>query len=144
MQTHTPILEWIDGQRQVMCDRVVRWANVNSGTTNLAGLRRMLAELREDFAVLGGDVREEAVAPAVSIDANGREVSVPLGNALRIVKRPDAARRVFAAIHMDTVYPEDHSFQTVTQEGSDKLRGPGVADAKGGLAVMLTALEALE
>jgi glutamate carboxypeptidase len=69
---------------------------------------------------------------------------VPLGKALRITKRPQAPLRVFAGIHMDTVYPPDHPFQTVTPLGPDTLRGPGVADAKGGLAMMLTALEALE
>jgi glutamate carboxypeptidase len=45
---------------------------------------------------------------------------------------------------MDTVYPGDHSFQTVEQVDRNTLRGPGVADAKGGLAVMRTALAALE
>lgn len=143
-RTYTPVLEWIDGQRQVMCDRVVRWSNINSATTNLPGLQRMLAELRQDFAGLGGDAREEPVAPMVSIDERGREVRVSLGSALRIVKRPEAPLRVFLGIHMDTVYPADHPFQSVTPAGQSTLRGPGVADARGGLAVMLTALEALE
>jgi glutamate carboxypeptidase len=46
-------------------------------------------------------------------------------------------------IHLDTVYPPDSPFQSAREEAG-VLRGPGVADAKGGLAVMLTALEALE
>jgi glutamate carboxypeptidase len=141
---HGQILAWIDGQLPVMRERVIRWCAINSGTFNLAGLERMAAELKRDFAVLGGDVREEALAPTVTIDEQGRETRVPLGKALRILKRPAAPLRVLACIHMDTVYAADHPFQAVTQVDDNTLRGPGVADAKGGLAVMLTALEALE
>ena len=45
---------------------------------------------------------------------------------------------------MDTVYAPNHPFKRVEQLDSNLLRGPGVADMKGGLVVMLTALEALE
>src|SRR5207248_1107235 len=51
---------------------------------------------------------------------------------------------VFLGIHMDTVYGLDHPFQTVEHIDGNTFRGPGVADAKGGLCVMLIALEALE
>jgi glutamate carboxypeptidase len=44
---------------------------------------------------------------------------------------------------MDTVYGVDHPFQA-TKLSTETLNGPGVADLKGGLAVMLVALEALE
>jgi glutamate carboxypeptidase len=46
--------------------------------------------------------------------------------------------------HMDTVYGADHPFQELDWLDQVTLRGPGVADMKGGLAVMLAALEALE
>jgi glutamate carboxypeptidase len=52
--------------------------------------------------------------------------------------------RVLLCIHTDTVYAVDHPFQTTTLLDADTLRGPGVADAKGGIAVMLTALQAFE
>jgi glutamate carboxypeptidase len=42
------------------------------------------------------------------------------------------------------VYGEHDPFQAVTRAAEDRLVGPGVADAKGGIAVMLTALEAFE
>jgi len=46
--------------------------------------------------------------------------------------------------HMDTVYPVDHPFQALTDLPDGSLNGPGVADMKGGLALMLAALEAVE
>jgi glutamate carboxypeptidase len=144
LHTHEQVLNGIDGQGLIMRERVVRWCGINSGTGNLPGLARMAGELQRDFAVLGEQVREESLAPAVSANAQEREERVPLGKALGIVKRPDAPMRVLACIHMDTVYPADHPFQVVAEVDGKTLRGPGVADAKGGLAVMLTALEALE
>ena len=137
-------VQWIDTQRSVMQERVVRWSNINSGTFNLRGLEQLANELRRDFDVLGGATESLALEPAPSIDAEGRTIPLPLGKALRIRKRPDAPMRVLACIHMDTVYSSDDPFQTTTLVDENTLRGPGVADAKGGLAVMLTALEALE
>jgi len=46
--------------------------------------------------------------------------------------------------HMDTVYPVDHPFQTLTHRADGTINGPGTADMKGGLAVMLAALRAIE
>ena len=46
--------------------------------------------------------------------------------------------------HMDTVFGEDHAFQKTRWLEDGVLNGPGVADMKGGLAVMLAALKAVE
>lgn len=46
--------------------------------------------------------------------------------------------------HMDTVYPADHPFQTLTRRDDGTINGPGTADMKGGLAVVLAALTAVE
>ncbi len=45
--------------------------------------------------------------------------------------------------HLDTVFPPGHPFQKCQLEG-DTLHGPGVCDMKGGLAVILYAIKALE
>jgi glutamate carboxypeptidase len=80
----------------------------------------------------------------MAINPYGQPVSIPVGRAISAVKRPEAALRVFLCIHMDTVYAKDHAFQTCAQIDANTLQGPGVADAKGGLVVMLVALAALE
>jgi glutamate carboxypeptidase len=45
---------------------------------------------------------------------------------------------------MDTVFPGDHPFQSVTQVDAETINGPGTADMKGGLGVILHALTAFE
>jgi glutamate carboxypeptidase len=137
------ILSWITQQERPTVQRVIEWANINSHSHNTAGLAKMAEKLAADFSILGGELKWHDLPPAVSINSQGQTVQTPLGRALTIIKRPDAPLRVLLNIHMDTVYPPDSPFQTAREE-SGKLHGPGVADAKGGLAVMLMALQALE
>ncbi|MEA3033469.1 MAG: glutamate carboxypeptidase, partial [Sphingomonadales bacterium] len=66
------------------------------------------------------------------------------GRNLHLVVRPDAPVQILLTGHMDTVYGTDHPFQRLEWLGPKVLRGPGVADMKGGLAVMLAALKSVE
>ncbi len=68
--------------------------------------------------------------------------SLPIG--LMLTKRADAPLHIFLGGHLDTVFPSDHPFQTATRVDKDRMRGPGVADMKGGVLVMLQALLAFE
>jgi glutamate carboxypeptidase len=123
---------------------VTEWAGVNSGTYNLDGLRTMASRLVSAYRSLGGEMTMIDLPPQQVIDSRGTLISIPLGQAISIRKRHDADLRVFLGIHMDTVYGADDPFQKVDLIDDQTLRGPGVIDAKGGLAVMLIALEALE
>jgi glutamate carboxypeptidase len=58
--------------------------------------------------------------------------------------RPHAPRRYLLTGHMDTVFPLDDPFQATTWLDDQTLNGPGVADMKGGITVMLAALLAFE
>ena len=139
-----PLLTWIDQQQPRMRELVIQWARINSGSYHLDGLARLSQALRQHYSGLGGELTEVPLAPQHVIDSRGDEIDVPLGKALSIRKRSDVPHRVFLGIHMDTVYGADDPFQTVNQIDPNTLRGPGVVDAKGGLVVMLVALEALE
>lgn len=91
-----------------------------------------------------GEVRRTAVPRRVWIDDRGRTVEQALGNVLSIRYRAPRERlSVLLAIHYDTVYPlGDTPPRVELAEYRNTLRGPGVADAKGGIAVLLGALEA--
>ena len=144
MSSVIPPVDWIDSQAQRMLELVEHWANINSASDNLEGLGQMDALLSDAFSPLGGQMKLIDLPPRQIIDSSGQVVQKPLGRALSISKRPDAALRVFLGIHMDTVYGLDQAFQTTQRLGTSTLRGPGVADAKSGIVVMLVALEALE
>jgi glutamate carboxypeptidase len=127
-----------------MLAQTLDWSAVNSGTGNLAGLGVMASKLADAFAALPGDPRlvEPAIAEKVGID--GRVSAIEHGRHLHLSVRPDAPVQMLFTGHMDTVYPVDHPFQAITQRDDGTVNGPGVADMKGGLAVMLAALEAVE
>jgi glutamate carboxypeptidase len=137
-------LRWVDAQHARLCGLVADWANINSGSYHLEGLKRCTAAVAREFAGLGGETRWIDLPAHQVMDGSGQLIERPLGQAVRITKRPGASRRVLLAIHVDTVYGPDDPFQKVWQADRNTLRGPGVVDAKGGLAVMLAALEAFE
>jgi glutamate carboxypeptidase len=137
-------LDWIASQAGAMEALTVAWASINSGSYNLEGLRRMRGALADAFSILGGEAEVLPLEPIAQVDGQGNPVSVPMAEALRITKRPDAPFQVLLVGHMDTVYGIDHPFQTPKKLSDTILNGPGVADLKGGLVVMLHALMALE
>lgn len=118
-------------------------AEINSGSLNVAGLETVAQALVTQFEELGAQPRREALADWESVDDHGDLVQRPLGPLLRFRRHPQAPRSVLLVGHMDTVFPADHSFQSVSRVDG-RLHGPGVADLKGGLLVMRDALAALE
>jgi glutamate carboxypeptidase len=127
-----------------MLDQVLAWAAINSGSRNLAGLERMAEVLADAFAALPGMLRLEQPQPVETIDAGGRTVKVKHGRHLHLTVRPTAPLQLLFTGHMDTVYAQDHAFQETRWLEDGILNGPGVADMKGGIAVMLAALKAVE
>ena len=127
-----------------MLDQVQSWSAINSGSGNLDGLARMAAIYADAFSVLPGDVTLRPAAGASAMDQDGKVSPLPHGDNLHLKVRPNAPVQLLLTGHMDTVFGAAHSFQTVQWLDDATLNGPGVADMKGGIAVMLAALKALE
>jgi glutamate carboxypeptidase len=144
MSDYQPTLQWISRQGPAMAAQLRELCEINSGSENLAGLELVGELLQPVLERLGGDVRRIALPNRTTINAKGTLFRSPLAPAISTRKRPDAPMRVFLGIHIDTVYGADSPFQHITPVDSNRWVGPGVVDAKGGLIVMLTALEALE
>ena len=136
------LLEPID--QSAMLGRTLDWAKVNSGTANLQGLAVMAEKLATAFSALPGEVTLREPAEVTNLDSEGREVSVAHGPHLVVSVRPEAERRLLLTGHMDTVYPADHPFQDITWLDDETVNGPGTADMKGGIAVILEILRAFE
>jgi glutamate carboxypeptidase len=137
-------LQWIDSQASRMRQLITAWAGINSSSENLVGLETMAGVLAQETQSLGAATRIVPLPARQHIDESGCLVAEPSGQAIHVSKHPAAPLRVFLGIHFDTVYGPNHPFQQVELLDGDRLRGPGVADAKGGLVVLLTAIEALE
>lgn len=137
------ILSRIQTQRDEMLHQLVRWAAINSGTSNLAGLRQLGDLVLDDLRTFSDDAHAISVEPQLFVNQHGDLKEHPIGDVLLGVCRTGAPQQAILSIHLDTVYPKESPFQNVKQEG-ELLHGPGVADAKGGLVVLLWALKAFE
>lgn len=120
------------------------WINTNSCSDNLRGLRAMTDLLQKAFEPLGGDVQRLPLPPVSTWDLKGNSHKMELGEVLSIRKRPEAPVKIYLGGHMDTVYPATCPFQRAEYLNAQTLRGPGAADMKGGLLILLAALEVLE
>lgn len=127
-----------------LVDRTVAWCGIQSGSRNLPGLEHQRAALADAFAVLPGELEFLPLEPSADVDAEGRLQLQPHPDAIRLTVRPKAPVQVALTGHYDTVYPAETGFRAVEARGDGALNGPGVADMKGGLSVMLGALEAFE
>ena len=107
-----------------------RAVNINSGTMNLAGVRRVGELFEPEFKALG--LRTTWVDGAAFKRAGHL-----------IAERTGKGPRVLLIGHLDTVFEADSPFQRYERLNADTARGPGVIDMKGGDVVILYALKAL-
>lgn len=135
------VLASLDGA--AMLARVEAWAAINSGSRNLSGLAAMADALTPALAELG-PVRRVDPAPATIVGTDGVTRPLAHGRNLHLVVRPHAPVRVLLTGHMDTVFAADSPFQACKWLDATTLNGPGTADMKGGIAVMLAALAAFD
>ncbi len=127
---------------QMVAD-LIELCNQNSGSRNLAGLHGVANWLSDWAGLSPATLRRIELPTYETAGDEGDTVEVKTGPILRWDFQPDASRRVLLMIHYDTVFGPEHEFQTCEQLSSTLLRGPGVADAKGGIVVLRFALQAL-
>jgi glutamate carboxypeptidase len=137
------VLDTLTGCRAPLLAQVESWSAVNSGSRNLGGLATMAAKLAEAFSQLG-TVALRDPAPVEAVGTDGVTRPLAHGQNLHISQPNSAAKcRVLLTGHMDTVFAVDHPFRSSRWLDADTLNGPGTADMKAGIAVMLAALSAV-
>ena len=138
------VLDHVAARERAIVGRAVDWANVNSGSRNADGLARVLALLEAEARNLPAEVVRIPTQASRTVTDDGAVRSEAHADALKITARPDAPLQVVLTGHYDTVFPAESPFQTVTTRADGALNGPGIADMKGGISVLLAALEAFE
>jgi len=116
-------------QHEALLERLVRQ---NSGTLNLAGVRRVGEMVRAELEPLGFQVRW------VDMAATGRA-----GHLFATHKGSGRGKRILLIAHLDTVFEPTSPFQGWTRDGTRAI-GPGSGDDKGGIVVILAALRAMQ
>ncbi|VVC75541.1 Carboxypeptidase G2 [Aquicella siphonis] len=131
-QTENQIIDHIKQNRTRQIRMLEELVNVNSGTMNIPGIRRVGNLLRNELEQLGFKTRW-ADLPA-GMQRAGTLIAERTGT---------KGKRLLLIGHLDTVFPNDATFNKFVRRGNHAT-GPGVIDDKGGDVILLYALKALE
>jgi glutamate carboxypeptidase len=126
------MIQTVDAEQQRTLGLLQRWVDQNSGTMNKAGVEAVRDMVEPEFRQLGFKTEW--------IDMSA------VGRAGHLVARHTGSRRgkrLLLIAHLDTVFEPDSPFQRWTPEG-DLAHGPGAGDDKGGIAVIVAALRAMQ
>ncbi len=134
----------VESRLDDLTSAIVSLAEINSGSFHAAGVNKVGTQLAELVVERRPAIIEHLTVPAAEVvRSDGTVDQAELGDALRIQSRPDAPFQVCLFGHLDTVFPPDHDFQSVTIDGH-RLNGPGVADCKGGLILATEVARAID
>ena len=118
-----------------------RLVDINSGTMHLAGVEAVKDILVPRFEALGFKVHWNAMQSQTARAGDlVAEHLCPAGEG-------QCGKKLLLVGHMDTVFEPSSSFQKyalVPDTNGKTATGPGIADMKGGLVVMLAALSAMQ
>ncbi len=122
----------VDAEQQRTLLLLERWVDQNSGTMNKAGVEAVRDMVEPEFTQLGFTTQW------IDMSAVGRA-----GHLVFRHKGSRRGKRLLLIGHIDTVFEPDSPFQHWVREG-DRAHGPGAGDDKGGDAVILAALRAMQ
>lgn len=129
--TNAAVLKAAQAQEQQVIATLQDLVNIESGSDDPEGLERIAAYARGALEKLGGQVE---TIPA----ANG----MPPG-LVKATFHGSGKLRILLIGHLDTVYHRGILETEPYRREGGKLYGPGIADDKGGVAVVLNALDVL-
>ncbi|MCI0596537.1 MAG: M20/M25/M40 family metallo-hydrolase, partial [candidate division Zixibacteria bacterium] len=153
------LAEFLDGKKDEMVALLKEIVEINSGSRNAAGIDTVGKILSARLIKLG--FKEEFIpAKAETVDVAG-EKKIQTSGPWRILRKSGKGKKVLLMGHLDTVFEPESGFLTFSEfrvapshvfDESGRMTygpihgatGPGVADMKGGLVVIVFALEALD
>jgi glutamate carboxypeptidase len=126
------MIRTVDGEQERTVAMLEKWVNQNSGTMNFAGVKAVGDMVRAELEPLGFKVQWIDMKAA---NRSGHLVARQKGNG--------RGKRLLLIGHLDTVFEPDSPFQRWIRRGNDG-EGPGAGDDKGGMAVIVAALRAMD
>jgi glutamate carboxypeptidase len=123
---------------------LAEWVAIPTGSGHEPGLTRFRALLRARLSALAGEIAEFPGDPRPAwIVQPGQSADAPPPVALRATLRGGSGRAVLITGHLDTVHDPHGAFQTLSRGADGRAVGPGAIDMKGGLVILVHALEVL-
>lgn len=126
------MIKTVDTEHERTIAMLARWVDQNSGSLNAPGVKAVSSMVRSELELLGFDVEW------IDMTATGRA-----GHLVARHKGDGRGKRLLLIGHLDTVFEPDSPFQSWQRRG-EWGHGPGAADNKGGIAVIVAALRAMQ
>lgn len=126
------MVNFLKANEQDQINFLEQTVNINSGTLNLDGVREVGMIYKKELDDLGFETRW--ISMPDSLNRAGHlfgEINSGSGKTILLIG------------HLDTVFEEDHEFQSFSRSGNT-AEGPGANDMKGGNAIIIYALKALK
>ncbi len=130
-KTEKKLVKWIDENNDEALQLLKDIININSGTMNFEGVRAVADVLMPKFEALGME--------AQWLDGSTFNRAGHLTAKIEGGKGP----KIMLIGHLDTVFEPDSPNQEWRQIDENTIKGPGIADMKGGDVIILQALSAL-
>ncbi|WP_410548978.1 M20/M25/M40 family metallo-hydrolase [Alteromonas sp. CI.11.F.A3] len=115
-------------QSQALLEKTV---NINSGTMNFDGVKKVGAIYQAEFDAMGFDTQW---VDGSEFNRAGHLVA-SYGN---------SGPKILMIGHLDTVFAKDDAFQNYSVVDDTHIAGPGITDMKGGDVIIIAALQALK
>jgi glutamate carboxypeptidase len=131
-KTEKKIASSVDMHSEAAKKLLKELVNINSGTYNFEGVRKVGAVLRKELDVLGFETKW---IPGDSFKRAGHLIAI---------HKTKKGKKILMIGHLDTVFEEDSPFQGVEMLNDSIMHGPGAADMKGGDVIIILALQALK
>lgn len=125
-------VDFLRNHKQEQIDFLEKSVNINSGTMNPEGVKEVGMLYKAELEKLGFKTRWINMPDSLN-RAGHLFAEINGGN----------GKTILLIGHLDTVFEKDHEFQTFSRDG-DQATGPAANDMKGGNAVIIYALKALQ
>lgn len=129
--TSSDLLQQASAQQPAYLDTLESLVSIDSGTGHEAGLNQVAEQLVKRLETLGATVETHSAEPS-----RGKNIVATL--------QGKGHTDFLLMIHYDTVFSEGEATRRPFRVDGPRAYGPGVADAKGGVALVLHALELLK
>lgn len=126
------MIRTVDAEQPRTISMLQRWVDQNSGTMNRSGVITVRDMVEPEFRQLGFSTQWIDMS---ALHRAGHLVAQHIGR--------KHGKRLLLIAHLDTVFEVDSPFQKWVRKG-DLARGPGAGDDKGGVAVIIAALRAMQ